>query len=51
MIAQPVAIALGIPFSSWILNSIHWAGIGAGAGYSSSKGFCRSSWDLSRYGI
>ena len=27
MISQPVAIALGIPFSSWILNSIHWAGI------------------------
>jgi MFS family permease len=27
MTAQPVAIALGIPFSSWILNNIHWAGI------------------------
>jgi MFS transporter, ACS family, tartrate transporter len=27
MIAQPIAIALGIPASGWILANIHWAGL------------------------
>lgn len=27
MLAQPVAIALGIPVSGWILGHIHWGGI------------------------
>ena len=27
MLSQPVAIALGIPASGWILERIHWAGI------------------------
>ncbi len=27
MVAQPVAVALGVPFSRWILENIHWAGL------------------------
>jgi len=27
MIAQPIAIALGIPASGWILENIHWVGL------------------------
>ncbi len=27
MIAQPLAIALGVPISRWILENIHWAGL------------------------
>ncbi len=27
MVAQPIAIALGIPISRWILENIHWAGL------------------------
>jgi MFS family permease len=27
MVAQPIAIAVGIPASGWILENIHWAGL------------------------
>lgn len=27
MVAQPIAIALGIPASAWILEKVHWAGL------------------------
>ena len=27
MLAQPIAIAFGIPLSRWILENIHWAGL------------------------
>ena len=27
MVAQPIAVALGIPASRWILENIHWAGL------------------------
>jgi ACS family tartrate transporter-like MFS transporter len=27
MVAQPVAVALGVPFSRWILENVHWAGL------------------------
>src|SRR5580698_10497845 len=27
MIAQPLAIALGVPVSRWILENVHWAGM------------------------
>ncbi|HEV2487651.1 MAG TPA: MFS transporter [Terracidiphilus sp.] len=27
MLAQPIAIALGIPASAWIMENIHWAGV------------------------
>ncbi len=27
MVTQPVAVALGIPVSRWILDNIHWAGL------------------------
>ncbi|MGH9598448.1 MAG: MFS transporter [Terracidiphilus sp.] len=27
MVAQPIAIALGIPASGWILENVHWAGV------------------------
>jgi MFS transporter, ACS family, tartrate transporter len=27
MVAQPIAIALGIPASAWIMGNIHWAGL------------------------
>jgi MFS transporter, ACS family, tartrate transporter len=27
MVTQPVAVALGIPLSRWILESVHWAGL------------------------
>lgn len=27
MVAQPLAIALGVPLSGWVLDHIHWAGV------------------------
>ncbi|MFP5207909.1 MAG: MFS transporter [Acidobacteriota bacterium] len=27
MVAQPIALALGIPFSRWIMASVHWGGL------------------------
>lgn len=27
MIAQPLAIAIGIPVSGWLLDNVHWAGV------------------------
>jgi ACS family tartrate transporter-like MFS transporter len=27
MVTQPVAVALGIPISRWILDNVHWAGL------------------------
>jgi MFS transporter, ACS family, tartrate transporter len=27
MVAQPLAVALGVPISRWILENIHWAGL------------------------
>jgi len=27
MIAQPIAIAIGVPLSRWVLENVHWAGL------------------------
>ena len=51
MIAQPIAIAIGVPLTRWILENIHGPASPVGAGYSFSKDFRRSSWALSRSGI